>query len=252
MQGKDFDQFTQEMQELANCFPGREITAGLIERYYEALKPFSLPLVQRACMRVLKDTGREQYFPKAAELILQCRGLAHEEAEAERGVSSTHELYCLHRYEDQPKGADGEYPRCQARVPMPPPPGVTGTDAYYCPRHRTDYRGGARATDAEIDEVFSELLAADPANEFLQAVVAGRARRRMAGESVAQASMQAVLEAFKAKLYGTLPQMAGASQQEELSHDPDDVEAMAQRRRQQYQRAQAAGLPIREPGEDDA
>jgi hypothetical protein len=57
-------------------------------------------------------------------------------------------------------------------------------------------RESRRATPEEIDQVFSEQLAAHPDSAFLREVVADRARRRLAGEGLAHAGVETLLTTF--------------------------------------------------------
>ena len=55
---------------------------------------------------------------------------------------------------------------------------------------------GRRATPEEIDQVFGAQLATHPRSVFLREVVADRARRRLTGEGLEDAGMDALLSTF--------------------------------------------------------
>lgn len=118
MHARELPEFKQEMQQLAECLPGREITPSLLERYFDALKGFSLDVVRRAFSAIIGDTTREQFFPKAAEIKLRCLGVMQDDAASKRAAHrAPFEMRCQHRDWDAPRGDDGERPQCPALLP---------------------------------------------------------------------------------------------------------------------------------------
>jgi hypothetical protein len=180
----------KEMEVMAACLPGRELTMGLVESYYDVLSPFSLAVVHRARLRILADTQRKEFFPSAAEWKMACQVASQEEAREAGRADGGPAMRCLYRDESAPRGDDGERPQCPALIPWPPE--VQGTAGHYCPKHRPVSREQTRAQLHEIDEVFAQWLADAPLDPFRREVVAERVSRMTAGDHPIRASLEAL------------------------------------------------------------
>lgn len=184
-----------------------------IAAYYRVLKPFDLETIRRAVLHLLGDEARKDGMPRAAEIKAVARGY-------ERGGPIERYIVC------QGQG-------CTSLVPWPP--ATDGEAGTRCPTHQDEVTHGPPATPAEISAVVAEALAAHPDSEFLQDVVADRARRLAAGESPVQAALHALTAVL-----GQVTAMRDAPDDDE--RDPGRLAAREQQRREQLQRAQAAGL----------
>jgi len=70
MTESDKPQFARMLAKLATVYQ-RHVDEDLVDTYFLAMKPFSIPAIQRACQSAVEDY---QWFPKPVDL----RGLAHE------------------------------------------------------------------------------------------------------------------------------------------------------------------------------
>lgn len=214
MDSQDFNAFQEKLSEMKQIFL-RELpmSDAVVQHLWRVAKPFDLATVLQACDDLI-DTG--EFFPKPAELKRACQRYGE-------GAPGELSMRCLHVDYTRPATPDDTFERhwrCPAIFPA-------DSDQRYCPAHRHLYaEPSKRATDEEISEVFADLLAQQPDSDFLRSVVADRAKRLAAGESVVGASVQALLSAIGK----TMPDAS------------DSLDVIQARKRDQLERARGAGL----------